>query len=91
MLSIIEVCFKGSIKNLYNIFAAEGSLPKEARRCWYVAKPICDSLPTTTFSAAYVSKGIDAWVLLRNTKTDLNSAAGPAAAKSRVEHQNRRK
>jgi len=24
--------------------AAAGSLPKEARRCWYVAKPIFDSL-----------------------------------------------
>jgi hypothetical protein len=56
----MEVCFKGSLKNLYNIFAAAGSLPKEARRCWYVAKPICDGLPTT-LSAAYVSKGIDAW------------------------------
>ena len=29
----MEVCFKGSLKNLYNIFAAAGSLPKEARRC----------------------------------------------------------
>ena len=48
----MEVCFKGSLKNLYNIFAAAGSLPKEARRCWYVAKPICDGLPTTTLSAA---------------------------------------
>ena len=57
----MEVCFKGSLKNLYNIFAAAGSLRKEARRCWYVAKPICDGLPTPTLSAAYVSKGIDAW------------------------------
>jgi len=87
----MEVCFKGSLNNLYNIFAAASSLPKEARRCWYVVKPICVGLPTTTLSAAYVSKGIDAWVLLRNTKTDLNSAAGVAAAKSRVEHQHRRK
>ena len=85
----MEVCFKGSLKYLYNIFAAAGSLPKEARRWWYVAKPICDGLPTTTLSAAYLSKGIVRGVLLRATKTDLNSAAGVAAAQSRVEHQNR--
>ena len=67
----MEVCFKGSLNNLYNIFAAASSLPKEARRCWYVAKPICDSLPTTTFSAAYVSKGIDAWGSLKHYKDGL--------------------
>ena len=57
----MEVCFKGSLNNLYNIFAAASSLPKEARRCWYVVKPICVGLPTPALSAAYLSKGIDAW------------------------------
>jgi len=31
----MEVCFKGSLKNLYNIFAAAGSLPKRAIRVKY--------------------------------------------------------
>ena len=67
----MEVCFKGSLKYLYNIFTAAGSLPKEANPCWYVAKPICDGLPTTTLSAAYVSKGIDAQGSLTHNKDGL--------------------
>ena len=76
----MEVCFKGSLKNLYYIFAAAGSLLKEARRCWYAAKPICDGQPTCRREEM-------SGVLLRITKTDLNSAAGVVAAQIGVEHQ----